>query len=525
MFENYFLSIFLGTFILEDVALASAVALISDHKMTFEAALFACFLGISLGDMALYLVGYFADRLRLDKHFETIRKVQRGLAAMRKSGTMTYAIVGSRMIPGLRLPTYLGAGFLKYPFWKFSLLTLVSVFPWVLFALLAGKSLSSLFMSNLLFSLFAFFLLLQLTKSLVPKLLDAWERKALRHTWKKYLYFEFWPAFIFYLPVVPMYLYLSFKHRSALTPLYVNPNIMNGGLIGESKWEFLKHLQIADPHALEAFTVHANIDFHSFRKLLDEKSFTYPFILKPDVGQRGFGVRIIQDDFDLTEYLLLSDFTLIVQKLSVLPREAGLFYVRRPLDESGHIFSITDKVFPTVTGDGKQNLGSLILKDKRARMIAPTYFERVRDALDQVPESGEVVYLAECGNHCQGAIFLDGQRLFSDKLCQAVDRIAKLIPHFYFGRLDVRYKDESSLRNGHFEIVEINGAGSEATHIWDANTKLLNAYRTLFAQWSLLFEIGAFVKKNHDGSHIRLQALFKECRKVFFRRERLSVSS
>jgi len=42
-----------------------------------------------------------------------------------------------------------------------------------------------------------------------------------------------------------------------------------------------------------------------------------------------------------------------------------------------------------------------------------------------------------------------------------------------------------------FTIVEFNGGGSEATHIWDPDTTLISAYRDLFAQTRILFEIGA----------------------------------
>ena len=42
-----------------------------------------------------------------------------------------------------------------------------------------------------------------------------------------------------------------------------------------------------------------------------------------------------------------------------------------------------------------------------------------------------------------------------------------------------------------FQIVELNGAASEATNIYDARNTLRSAYRTLFQQWRLVFEIGA----------------------------------
>jgi hypothetical protein len=40
-------------------------------------------------------------------------------------------------------------------------------------------------------------------------------------------------------------------------------------------------------------------------------------------------------------------------------------------------------------------------------------------------------------------------------------------------------------------VVELNGATAEATHIYDPKNGLLEAYRTLFEQWRILFAIAA----------------------------------
>ena len=62
----------------------------------------------------------------------------------------------------------------------------------------------------------------------------------------------------------------------------------------------------------------------------------------------------------------------------------------------------------------------------------------------------------------------------------------------YFGRFDIRYDNEEDLRAGrNFKIVELNGASSEATNVYDARNSLRSAYDTLFRQWRLVFEIGA----------------------------------
>jgi hypothetical protein len=122
---------------------------------------------------------------------------------------------------------------------------------------------------------------------------------------------------------------------------------------------------------------------------------------------------------------------------------------------------------------------------------------------------------------------LNGNDLATEALTTKIDQIAKQIPNFYFGRFDVRYDNPESLKKGDgFEIVEVNGAGSEATHIWDPSTKLLEAYRVLFQQWELLFKIGGEVK-NRVGEDQKINLIFflKECVTVFFRKNNFSISS
>jgi hypothetical protein len=73
-----------------------------------------------------------------------------------------------------------------------------------------------------------------------------------------------------------------------------------------------------------------------------------------------------------------------------------------------------------------------------------------------------------------------------------MDRISRSIPGFYIGRFDLRYANDDELREGRgFRILELNGASAEATSIYDARNTLFAAYRTLYRQWALVFEIGA----------------------------------
>ena len=46
-----------------------------------------------------------------------------------------------------------------------------------------------------------------------------------------------------------------------------------------------------------------------------------------------------------------------------------------------------------------------------------------------------------------------------------------------------------------FRIIEINGVGSEATHIWDPRTTLVDAYRAQFSHYAEAFRIGAEMRR------------------------------
>jgi len=106
--------------------------------------------------------------------------------------------------------------------------------------------------------------------------------------------------------------------------------------------------------------------------------------------------------------------------------------------------------------------------------------------------AGETLKLVEAGNHAQGCVFQDGGRLWSETLERRIDEISQRLRGFFIGRYDIRYSSEEELRAGHnFQIIELNGAASEATSIYDARNSLGAAYRTLFRQWELVFAIGA----------------------------------
>ena len=78
------------------------------------------------------------------------------------------------------------------------------------------------------------------------------------------------------------------------------------------------------------------------------------------------------------------------------------------------------------------------------------------------------------------------------ELEHSIDQICRGIDGFYFGRFDIRFPSSKDFHAGrNFKIIELNGVTSESTNIYDPRYSLFDAYRILFAQWKIAFEIGA----------------------------------
>jgi hypothetical protein len=314
-------------------------------------------------------------------------------------------------------------------------------------------------------------------------------------------FFEFWPPRLFYIPIALTWVALSLRYLSPTLPTVANPLFPDGGFVGEPKSRIL---DLVSPEGKGWFARHVAfqrdpegglVAVETARALetMAAADLYLPVVAKPDLGCRGVGVRLITNELKLNHYIehFPTGQTIVFQEYIPHEPEAGIFYIRRPGEAKGFIFSITLKYFPRVIGDGFSTLRELIEKDPRAGKIAHVYLPRHADRLDHVLRKGELFRLNFAGSHSRGTIFRNGNAYITPQMEEAIDRVAKTIPEFYFGRFDVRFPRFDKFQKGEdFKIVEINGASGEATSIWDSKTSLWEAYRTLIRQFCLLFEIG-----------------------------------
>ncbi|MBU2976839.1 D-alanine--D-alanine ligase [Alteromonas sp. C1M14] len=311
--------------------------------------------------------------------------------------------------------------------------------------------------------------------------------------------FEFIPTWLAYTPVVLQSLLMGLVRLDWALPLSANPAIKLSGMVGESKNDIFEAVgPSTKAYILPSYTV-TKVEgddgeiLSSILHGLSQQGLAYPLVAKPDLGCRGVGVKLIKSDEDLAAYLdtfpLNSRF--LLQKKSMHKAEAGVFYVRQPDEEKGRIISLTFKYAASVIGNGVDTLQGLIERDPRAGKLAHLYLPRHQAALDWIVPKDEEFQLAFAGSHSRGSIFKNGNGYITAAMEEKLNNVLKDFDGFHYGRLDIKFDDIRNLMTGgDFDILEINGASSEAAHIWDSEATLSDIFSTLMYQYRLLYQIG-----------------------------------
>lgn len=223
---------------------------------------------------------------------------------------------------------------------------------------------------------------------------------------------------------------------------------------------------------------------------------SFPCIAKPDIGGKGRGVKKIYALNDVAGYAAKIKMDFLVQEFIPYPEEVGIFYCRMPDQADGFISGIVAKEFLIIKGDGISTLTQLIEKNPRYHFQLLALQKIYGEGLNDVLEKDAVKNLVPYGNHARGAKFIDVSHWADAAFTKIFDTIFKQIPEFYFGRLDIMYSNAEDLKAGkNFSIIELNGAGSEPTHIYDPGHSLFFAWKEIARHFKLLFAISI---KNHN---------------------------
>ncbi len=491
-----------ATLVSEDLTCIGAGLLVARGTVAFVPATIACIIGIVLGDLLLFAAGRFLGRPALP--YPPLSWIVKPADVRRASEWFAHRgpwlILATRFLPGTRLPTYVAAGILRTRALTFTGIFLLAALVWtpalVGVAALFGNQVGHLLETYRTFAgealLILAIVLFAILRIGIP-LCSLRGRRLLLSRWYRITRWEFWPRTVLYAPIALYILWLAVRHRGLLLLTAVNPGMPGGGFVGERKHEILQRLastgDAVPPWRLLPRDPAEGLA--AIRGFQTEHHLGFPLVLKPDIGERGAGVQVIRSLAQAETYLNDASGDVLVQAFAE-GIEYGVFWYRYPTETHGRIFSITDKRFPAVTGDGVHTLEALILRDPRTVMMAPTYLARHAAQLDTIPSAGTVIPLVEIGTHSRGAVFHDGTALRTPALEAEIDRLSRTFEGFYFGRFDLRVPSVEDFQAGrHLRIIELNGATAEATSIYDPGHRVWSAWTTLATQWRILFEIAA----------------------------------
>ena len=314
-------AILLATFVLEDAATAGAALLAADGIVPVSVAIVALFVGITLGDLGLYGMGWLAARNARARRMLQHRAAQDMSKWMHQRViTMVFSV---RFVPGARLPSYTASGLFGLPFWRFAIATTLAASLWtsVVFTVIyffgtyyhdrlgpwrwviaAGAVMALILMPKMR-------QVLRKSKpndqraistgaailSDNPAMAAENDERVQTHAPDQNAdhastsalvssgsqprmvagipgmppinldqtplsFYEFWPPRIFYIPIALTWVALSMRHFGWSLPTVANPSFPEGGFVGESK---SKILDLVQPEGRHWFARHTTFCRHA----------------------------------------------------------------------------------------------------------------------------------------------------------------------------------------------------------------------------------------------------------------------
>jgi len=310
-----------------------------------------------------------------------------------------------------------------------------------------------------------------------------------------WLNWEKWPFKLIYFPLTPFWLWYCLRSRSLWFFSASNPTITFGGMEGEGKREMYEQLPEGSYPRTLYFSPQDPVD-----ALLQQvrRSFSYPLVVKPDVGMKGLWFERIESEEALIRYHRAVPADYVLQEWNDWPIELSVFYYRHPTAPKGTISGFIQKTLLQVCGDGRSTLLELIGRHPKAAARVEELSVRHADRFSTVLPAGETYLLSHAANHNRGAFFYNLSDKISEALTDRFDALSRRT-NFYYGRYDLKVRSiEEFCSGGGYSILEFNGCGAEPNHIYDCEMGLWQAYRVILKHWQVLFEIS---RHNHRAGH------------------------
>jgi hypothetical protein len=310
----------------------------------------------------------------------------------------------------------------------------------------------------------------------------------LKNLLRKLSNWKHWPFIPFYFPISFVWFWYIIKSRSVWFFSISNPRLTFGGFEGESKKEMYNYL--SEEFYPPTIYISPQKSFQEVLSAVKENSFSFPFIVKPNIGMGGILFRKIDNEAHLKTYHQQIPVDYIIQQFVKYPMEICIFYYRIPGKKTGKISAFFLKKLPHITGDGISTIKELLKRypskiEEETRKLLP-------ENLEKVLKKGEIFNLSFIGNRYHGSTFHDLSKFIDNDLLALFDGIS-LSNNFYYGRYDIKCLSIEDLKQGkNFSILEFNGAGSIPNHIYTEKYTLLEAYKEIIKHWKALYEVSYY---------------------------------
>lgn len=316
------------------------------------------------------------------------------------------------------------------------------------------------------------------------------ESKLNMDKWKSW---ELWPFWMRYALLSPVWLWYCLKSRSMWFFTPSNPTLTFGGFEGESKKEMYE--QLPEGSYPKTIYIAPHLPFSQVINKIQQAGFTYPFIVKPDIGMSGILFRKIDREEQLLEYHQMLPVEYIVQQMISYPVEYSVFYYRYPDKNKGVITGFLQKEPLSVFGNGKDTLLQLIQNHPKAKHRLEELSAWHRSNFELVIPEASRYFLSYAANLNRGAHFINLGHLVDEKLHYVFDKLNLKSGQFFYGRYDLKSTSVDDLKNGHsFSILEFNGSGAEPNHVYNSGYSYLSAAKEIIKHWKVLYQIS---RMNH----------------------------
>jgi D-alanine-D-alanine ligase-like ATP-grasp enzyme len=303
-----------------------------------------------------------------------------------------------------------------------------------------------------------------------------------------------------YFPAMVFYAGLAIKHRDTNIYGAANPKMDGlGGFIGVPKFQILqgKSAQKFLPTSLFLSAPH---NAQKIIAQLAASTIQYPCIIKPNIGERGIGVKKIKSQAELLQYITAHPTqNLLVQTQITAMREWGVLLVRNPKTSVITVPDAAEKIFPTAIGNGHSTLSQLIdstnLTKRQKQLIKQDHTQK--DLAHVLPKGTRKALLsvASINLGAQVVSLSKADQKLLQPLCQ---QIMADQPHIHAGRLDLKADTFQDLIAGNCWVIELNGVGGMPTSVYSQAIPLFQKYTIMLAHFKRVSLIGLQNKQKYN---------------------------